>query len=81
MIVQRRKDDVVTDVELHALLKKVHPMFRLSKDAMALLIAVSREVMGVIDSVLRSLLPDPAAVVSALQIQQAAKGAACHCAC
>ena len=38
----RRKDDVVTDVDLSNLLRKVHPVYSLSNDARLFLAAIVR---------------------------------------
>ena len=41
-VVGRRKDDVVTDVDLSNLLRKVHPVYSLSNDARLFLAAIVR---------------------------------------
>ena len=42
----RRKDDVVTDVDLSNLLRKVHPVYGMSNDARLFMVAIVRTLLG-----------------------------------
>ncbi len=55
---------------------QVHPVFRLSKDSMAFLIALVRQVVSVLDAAVRSMTADAAGagVATVAMTRQAFKG-------